>query len=268
MKARALIDASPFSERGEVLAEALRPHVRIHPARVSMDAIPMGASRLAGQPDVPEGFAWPAHGEQPMALLAQIDLAEVAPYVADGGLPTAGWLTFFWAVDSDGWGYVAESADTFAVRFFEGPVESLTRVEPPAGLPRWAKEFAPCSVAFEAGVALPGWQDRRYPKGMDLERNIEAWYELSLRVMGIEPPGETIHHLLGHPQLVQDDPSRLAAKFRGGEEDEWNLLLQLETDEVSPNWMWGDVGTAYFLIRDRDLAERRFDQVWLVAQGH
>lgn len=267
-KARALFEASPFAAQADILAAALRPHVRLHPARKAMADIPTGASRLAGQPDLPPGFAWPTHGPEPMALLAQIDLAELAPHAPQSALPASGWLYFFWAVDSGGWGYTAETAGSFAVHYHQGPVEELTRTEPPAGLPQWAQDFAPCTVAFEPGVALPGWQDLRYPKALDLSQDIESWYELSLRVMGVEPPGETVHHLLGHPQLVQGDPRPQAVKRRGGEPDDWNLLLQLETDTVSPNWMWGDVGTVYFLIRDQDLEARAFDQAWLVAQGH
>ena len=267
-KARALIDDSPFAEQAEVLAGSLGLHVSLKPSRSTMDAIPMGASRLAGQPDLPVGHAWPVHGDEPMALLAQINLADVAPHAPEGVLPPKGWLYFFWAVDSEGWGATAESADSFAVRFHDGPAEGLSRVGPPPGLPQWAQDFAPCSVAFEAGVALPGWQDLRYPKALDLGQNLEAWYELSIRVMGQEPPGGTTHHLLGHAQLVQRDPRGMAAKHRGGEAEDWSLLLQLETDEEGPNWMWGDVGTVYFMVRDEDRQARRFEEAWLVLQSH
>lgn len=30
--------------------------------------------------------------------------------------------------------------------------------------------------------------------------------------------------------------------------------------------MWGDVGRLYYWIRREDLAQRRFDKVWLVLQ--
>ncbi len=267
-RARTLIEASPFAAQVDVLVGALARHVSLHPTRTAMDALAPGASRLAGWPDVPEGFGWPMHGDEPMALLAQLRLADVAPHAPEAGLPVTGWLYFFWAVDSEGWGYTPESADSFRVLFHDGPVEGLTRMEPPAGLPEWARQFEPCSLRFEPGVSLPGWQDLRYPKALDMEQNLEAWYELWLRVTGLEPPGGTLHHLLGHAQLVQGDPRSRAAKHRGGQEGDWNLLLQLETDEVGPNWMWGDMGTVYWLIRDEDLKARKFEEAWLVAQCH
>lgn len=228
----------------------------------------MGASRLAGQPDVPEGFEWPMFGDEPMALLAQIDLAAVKAHAPEGALPPSGWLYFFWAVEGGGWGYEAKDADGFAVRHHAGPVEGLVRTEPPAGLPEWPAAFEACSVGFEPGVSLPDWQDLRDPQELDLKQQLDAWYELSIRVLGFEPPGGTVHHLLGHPQLVQGDPRRQAAEHRGGEPGEWNLLLQLETDEPGPNWMWGDLGTVYVLVRDEDRLAGRFEQAWLVMDCH
>jgi hypothetical protein len=267
-RARALIEASPFAAQAQVLLGALGHHVVLIPTRSPMESIPVGASHLAGSADLPPGMDWPRFGDEPMALLAQIDLAAVAPHAPEGSLPPSGLLHFFWAVGSGGWGYDAADAASFAVRYHEGPVEVLVRTAPPAGLPEQAQAFEPCSLAFEPGVSLPGWQDQRYPKELDLKQQLEAWYELSLRVTGLEPPGGTLHHLLGHPQLVQGDPRRLAAAHRGGEQAEWNLLLQLETDELGPGWMWGDVGTVYVLARDEDIQARRFEEAWLVAQGH
>lgn len=48
--------------------------------------------------------------------------------------------------------------------------------------------------------------------------------------------------------------------------DHWNLLLQLDSDEAGPGWMWGDVGRLCFWIRDEDLAARRFERVWMQLQ--
>ncbi len=263
-----LIEASPFTEQAAVIAGALAPHVTLQPRRTTMDALPMGASRLAGQPDLPPGLPWPMFGDEPMALLAQIDLAAVNEQVPPDTLPETGWLYLFWAVETGGWGYEAKDTASFTLHYHQGPVDELVRTAPPDGLPEMAQAFEPCALSFEPGVALPQWLDLRYPKELDLQENLDAMYELWLRVTGLEPPGGSLHHLLGHPQLVQGDPRGKAATFRGGEPDDWNLLLQLDTDEPGPNWMWGDVGTVYVYVQDADLAQGRFDQAWLVAQGH
>ena len=47
---------------------------------------------------------------------------------------------------------------------------------------------------------------------------------------------------------------------------DWRLLLQVDTDEEGPGWMWGDVGRIYFWIKKQDLAALRFDDVWLIFQ--
>ncbi len=44
------------------------------------------------------------------------------------------------------------------------------------------------------------------------------------------------------------------------------MLLQIDTDEQGPDWMWGDMGCLYFWIRKQDLDERNFDRIWAVLQ--
>ncbi|WP_256340270.1 DUF1963 domain-containing protein [Streptomyces sp. 2231.1] len=39
----------------------------------------------------------------------------------------------------------------------------------------------------------------------------------------------------------------------------WVLLAQFGSDDDA-NMMWGDCGTLYWLVRPKDLAERRFDR--------
>jgi uncharacterized protein YwqG len=94
------------------------------------------------------------------------------------------------------------------------------------------------------------------------------------------------HHLLGHPQLMQNDmrgecqlvTNGLYCGNESGYQDarakalletaaaDWRLLLQIGTDEDGPGWMWGDCGRIYFWIRRQDLEERAFERSWLVLQ--
>jgi uncharacterized protein YwqG len=46
----------------------------------------------------------------------------------------------------------------------------------------------------------------------------------------------------------------------------WRLLLQIDTDEDGPGWMWGDVGRIYFWVKQQDVRSLRFDDAWLVLQ--
>jgi len=94
-----------------------------------------------------------------------------------------------------------------------------------------------------------------------------------------------VHRLLGHPQTIQN-PMELECQlashgiycgsssgFQGEQAEQlksgaadWRLLLQIDTDEDGPGWIWGDVGRIYFWIKKQDLTALRFDDVWLVFQ--
>ena len=47
---------------------------------------------------------------------------------------------------------------------------------------------------------------------------------------------------------------------------QWQLLLQVDSDEEGTGFMWGDMGRIYYWIRESDLRERRFDRSWLILQ--
>ena len=61
------------------------------------------------------------------------------------------------------------------------------------------------------------------------------------------------------------DPRR--ATLESGVED-WQLLLQIDSDEDNLGVIWGDAGLVYFWIRKQDLEKRDFSNVWLVLQCH
>lgn len=97
-----------------------RSSVRLRP-RLRDGQLPLGASKIGGHPDVPDGFAWPtrhiempepsaeflAHSPNeprlpagdavPLEFIAQVNLADVAPFDAEGVLPSEGHLLFFLA---------------------------------------------------------------------------------------------------------------------------------------------------------------------------
>jgi uncharacterized protein YwqG len=59
--------------------------------------------------------------------------------------------------------------------------------------------------------------------------------------------------------------SEAAQRLASGAAD-WRLLLQIDTDEDGPGWMWGDGGRIYYWIKQQDLASLRFDDAWLILQ--
>jgi hypothetical protein len=170
--------------------------------------------------------------------------------------------------------------------YVDVPHSQLHRVDHPdvasAGGP-----FESCAVHFTTRYELPDWNDRildpyRDPMDSELEERYRT-VERALRPSTEDAPN---HHLLGHPQLVQGDvrgPCALVTQgiycgdpsgFRDKRADallehageEWALLLQLDNDESGADWLWGDQGRIYFLIRHSDLAAKYFDDAWLVLQ--
>ncbi len=162
-----VIAASPFAEQGAVLAGALAPHVTLLPSRVVMDELPMGASRLAGSPDVLPGFAWPMYGEEPMALLAQLNLAELAEHAPAGVLPEQGWLTLFRAVESGG-----QAGDDFALRYHAGTAEELVR-------------FPDGALGVATVMSATGSFDHRAIDGADGAALMQAFQQLVENPMGL-----------------------------------------------------------------------------------
>jgi uncharacterized protein YwqG len=98
--------------------------------------------------------------------------------------------------------------------------------------------------------------------------------------------GETrsIHRLGGYPDCVQGDPKLCAhlvsqglccgdqTGYKTGRKrglwpgaTDWELLLQVDSDDRA-EIMWGDVGRIYFLIQREALAQRQFENAWLVFQ--
>ena len=59
------------------------------------------------------------------------------------------------------------------------------------------------------------------------------------------------------------DPRRASLELGASD---WQLLLQIDSDEERLGWMWGDVGRVYFWIRRQDLASADFEGAWAVLQ--
>lgn len=250
-----------------------RSAVRLEPSRCDSARLRAGASRFGGAPDLPADFVWPVHEGRPLAFLAQLDLATL-PAVEGSDLPTRGSLAFFYEVESMKWGFAPEDRGCAHVAWLDG--NPLVVTEPPRGCAR----FASCALAPAPSLDLPHLEDALLaPIAQQLpDERRDDYGELASSLYRMP-----YHHLVGHPQIVQRD-MRVECELvtrgidAGGAVDpevmaacepaarDWELLLQLDSDEDGPGWMWGDLGRIYFWIRRQDLAARRFDRVWLILQ--
>lgn len=266
--------------QADALAALAARSVQIVAARAT-EPLPKGASRFGGEPDVPPDFAWPRSEGRALGFLAQLDLSALPP----SDLPSSGWLLFFYDDREQPWGFDPKDGPFSRVIYVKAQREALERRPSPEADP----EFPPyeaCALTFREGVTLPHPGDflfERLSVTLD-DAQHESYVELCEELGGVMS-GDGAHHLLGHPQLVQNDmrvecelvTNGIYCGDRTGYESErgqalaagagrWRLLLQLDTDEVGPGWMWGDMGRLYFWIRDEHLKATAFERGWTVLQ--
>src|SRR5438093_1519255 len=238
-------------------------------------------ARLGGKPRLPVGEAWPEADDEPLAFIAEVDLAATRAVFGEEVLPSTGFLEFFYDAEQEAWGFDPTERLKWRVLWVEGRA-------PERGLPRNLQEDARFkSVDLEGRVdrTFAEWESWHIERlGMDREAThryaeaLNAWKEAQNLNVG------SVHRILGHPDQIQGDmmvECQLASSgidvgglkpFRTEEADrlkagtgEWRLLLQVDSDEVS-GMMWGDVGRIYYWIRHEDLQKGFWDRVWLVLQ--
>jgi uncharacterized protein YwqG len=266
----------------EALAALAATSHRIAARRSPLIDLPLGASRFGGSPDVPEEFTWPVHRGRPLTFLAQFDLAEMAAPM----LPAAGWLLFFYDVAEQPLGYDPIHAGGGRVIYLDVERDRLGRIAHPdvasAGGP-----FEPCALSFGTAPGLVDPFDRLLEaNGLEIdEQHLDGYRAAAAALSGIGRL-EPHHRLLGHPELLQGDmrgqcqlvsngiycgdPSGYqgehAKALLADAASQWQLLLQLDTDEAGPDFLWGDFGRIYYWIRRTDLEARAFDKAWVILQ--
>jgi uncharacterized protein YwqG len=238
-----------------------------------------GRSRLGGSPDLPPGFAWPTWRDGELDFVGQIDLAEIAALGADTGLPASGLLLLFCSLDTRPTGL--RPGDRGAVRVVLADGELATdetrsslselplRLSTELTLPSESAGF-PQSLTL-GGYELDGWQRLREGlaehQGVELEDRSLEWHAL--------------HRLGGHPDTTEEAmPVDAQLVFNGidlntGERyydprvpdlehdaEQWRLLLQLSSDDELALQLGYPLGRLYVWIREGDLAQARFDDVW------
>lgn len=277
----ALIDAG-LSTHASTLAGMATPCARMR-AETAADAdIPLGASKLGGAPDLPQGFEWPSWGGAPLAFLGQVNLRDLAALPSVGSrLPTRGLLSFFYEPEQMAWGFDPKHGGSGRVLWSRDDA-ALERAVLPAGLPDLGR-FGSARTEFREHLSLPPYSAIAV-RALGLSRDEEEAYVGFCAQWDESAGGGPMHQLLGHPTPIQDemqlevqmvangiymgdpsgydDPRR--ALLEPGATD-WHLLAQVDSDEEL-GMMWGDLGMLYFWIRSADLADARFDRTWVILQ--
>lgn len=243
----------------EEIARVSMPCVNITAFPAEDAVIPIGASKLGGLPDVPVNFQWPMWNDKPLAFLAQFNLAEVASTECARPLPGSGMLSFFYEVEGPWASPPSEYLGAWRVFYFS-PGE-LHRTSLHKDLADDA-HFKACAVDFAEGISIP---DIYSPEVDFLHLTEDETHSLfDLKHDDFVPD----HQLLGLPNQLQNEMQTDCTSAFGEPDSNastWLLLFQCGTDDNPKKW--DDVGRLYFWIREKDLAARRFDEVWMVLQS-
>jgi uncharacterized protein YwqG len=254
------------------IVAAQLPSIRLVPSRANSGTLAIGASRLGGYPDMPPRAQWPAHNGEPLAFVAQINLAELSAFPCSNILPPTGWLYFFYDREHMPDGTNA-SRRGWKVLHHDGNTNDLRRLSTAQ-----ASDALPlCAIAFKPDTTF----DTKCPRalteepGFSWQRDLDYdGFRLDAREV-LRRDDKPLHRLLGHPDRLQ--------KFNLGEScqeastgviapldttaaasPDWRLLLQLDADREL-KCSWGD-GRLFFLIRSAELASRSFDNVWAIRE--
>ena len=250
------------------------------------------ASRLGGSPALPEGFEWPCYTgiayedtepkTRPLSFLGQINLKELAGLDEEQMLPEGGVLSFFYDLETMTWGFDPE--DRGSARVFYFPDETALR---PAELPEALAEahrLPELAVELQQRLSLPDYED--FP---DIECSWEDFEACRESCGVIRDESDEGTKLLGYPDVIQNpmepECEALSRGYRQGspadyaqisegemadiqeKSRDWVLLFQMGTVRDGDYVLeFGDAGHIYFWIRKSDLADRRFENAWLILQ--
>ncbi|MDR6675772.1 YwqG family protein [Xanthomonas sp. 1678] len=252
---------APYRARLEATRKPVA-HLRLQPMAQD-DRL---ASKVGGRPYWTADKPYPRDARgQPLALLAQVDLATMPPL---RGYPAQGMLQFFIGSDDfyganfDGdMDLAALSAQrNFRVVYWPRPEAAARQVAVPL-LSADTLPFDPArprAMHFSVGEETIGSSDVGFERalGQPLDAVAAAYAKTHGRPQDevddalYESLSRNGHKLGGYPEFTQQDPRT--------PQDAQVLLLQLDSDE---DMMWGDSGIANFFIDPADLQRGDFSRV-------
>jgi uncharacterized protein YwqG len=214
--------------------------------------IPAAASRFGGTPLAPPDWEWPTFEDEPMLFVGQIDCAELRGLPGAELLPPHGVLAFFGDHDAV---QGCDSLGMSAVYHWPG-VDRFVAAQPPIDP---ILIFPACAMAPRPILDLPHPFSHAVSKLQLGKEEREAYFDAWLEIREHGIPRECVDYagfskLLGWPHLLQNDLWRFESQ------DDARLLLQVDSycnGETLHGW--GTGGSLYYLLPERDLRARFYD---------
>ena len=243
-------------------------------------------SKIGGKPYLPKDFIWPYYQGLPLSFLAQINLEEVSSLDKDKLLPDKGILYFFYELETQEWGYSPQDKGCAKVFYYED-ISNFSLIDFPENMEDDYK-ISEFKVSFKSNISLPSYEnfylflkehDTFKEQDISFSDFIPLYDELFI-------PDNNYTKLLGHPEVIQNPmeeeceavtrgfdmggiesyPKQYQKEIKSASKD-WILLFQMDTVETSDyELMFGDSGHIYFWIKKEDLANKNFENIWLILQ--
>jgi hypothetical protein len=146
-----------------------------------------GQSKIGGQPDLPEDFAWPCEDDDedmPMAFLCQINLADVHEHDLEGKLPAKGMLWFFTIADGDRAYSYEIDCDTTKVHFLAEPGDLRSREIPEALAEEENAKIEEGKLVFGPSISLEEEGENGVLESKRYDGSIEEAVRKAVRSLG------------------------------------------------------------------------------------
>ncbi len=244
--------------------------------------IAVGETKVGGSPDLPVGIERPTYRGHHMDFSMQVSLRDLNRCPSCNRLPPEGYLYFFYYAGEQANGQHPAHRDQWKVIFHPGPTDVLERVHLPKDDFR-TSQLKACRVEFYEALS-PSWEE------VAVDALLLDDHEIDEYLSFIETlPVDTAHQLLGRPGYIETfeplcqldcqfvsnglellstgrpiDQER-AKELEPGAAD-WKLLLQLDSDE-DVGMKWKGSGLLTFWIREQDLSNCDFGNVWVSHSG-
>ncbi|MEL6405983.1 MAG: YwqG family protein [Chloroflexota bacterium] len=294
-----------LTDREDRILQRARPALLMRKQAIDTGSPPIGSSKIGGDPDLSPDFEWRTHEQIPLTFVAQFKLSDLTtamqttlprvlptqrplfdlsaiPTKADihqPHLPEQGMLYFFYEAshlpyaDTSGWQVTYHPS--------EDPAD-LIRISHPQGETDThpVRPFPERPITFQKQLTIPRELYSPYetrPRFGNLAYT-ELWSAHRQR------PHHTIY---GDPYTIQEDVLQTCITQQAGIKPagkrytytaeqqhhiescrhEWQFLFQIGSD-WDTHMSWGDMGFLYVCIPKISLAERRFEDCWVVIQSH
>lgn len=243
------------------LSTAVQPAAQLN-AKIAKHPLSPVSSKFGGMPYLPANATLPSNPQaQTLSFVGQLNFAELLaklPMLAEV-LPSQGILQFFYDLEENPWGGGIEDGEYWRVLFHPHP-----EVEHCQSVVNTSTASEEASVDYSLLHSFPDVEILNEIFTLS-ETEEEAYLEF------MDTDDNSKHQVLGYPWSIQGDPcfeaQSMAKQYFPNDDshEAWHLLWQIDSDEVL-NFMWGDMGMIYLLIRESDLVKADFSKVMMVLQ--